>query len=96
MDALNIDIDRFDWNTNLHVVIVNGVITDRRLLGKNIQTNISARNARDYGWDKCQICGDIYILNRPKRSLELHNKSAIHRNALDNQKSSKRIVETEE
>lgn len=96
MDALDINIDRFDWAINQHVVIVNGVITDRRLLGKSIQTNVSARNARDYGWEKCEICGDIYNLNRVKRTLEMHVKSEIHRNAVANQKSFKRIAETEE
>ena len=82
MDALDINIDRFDWTTNQHIVIINGVITDRRLLGKSIQTNISAKNSEKYGWTKCEVCNDIYILNRPKRSLELHLKSAIHMKAL--------------
>jgi len=30
---MDIDIDNFDWQSNKDIVIVNGVLMDRRLMG---------------------------------------------------------------
>jgi hypothetical protein len=68
---MNINLDTFDWGRNKHVCIINGVITDRRMVGNSIKTSHynTARKIRDSGWENCPICGDLC----PKKLLRTNH-----------------------
>ena len=59
---MNVNLDKFDWNRNRHLCIINGIITDRRLMGNsiNLPSYRTARRGREYGYENCPICGELY------------------------------------
>lgn len=71
---MDINIDTYNWQDNKDIAIINGVITDRRLMGANIRGIACyrfARNAQKHGHHFCDVCGSRFTNN-------MHNHRAIH------------------
>jgi hypothetical protein len=84
MDLSNIDIDTYSWEDNKDIVIVNGVLVDRRVLGANIKGIACfrfAKNAMKYGCSVCDVCGTRYT-NDMYKHRATHERSKKHRDAL--------------
>ena len=94
---MDIDIDTFCWEDNKDIVIVNGVIMDRRLMGasiKGIACYRFAKNAQQYGHHICEVCGARFT-NDMYRFRATHNRSKKHRDAVEGKiviKKKRRVV----
>ena len=93
MQALDIDIDSYSWDDNQDIAIINGILTDRRLLGAAIQGVTAyafARNSIKYGNSMCPICNTRYTLDRNIGKSSNHEMSKKHQNALNKKVTHKR------
>lgn len=84
MDLSTIDINSYDWHNNNDIVIINGVMTDRRLMGCNIRGQASYRfaaNSAKWGDDVCKVCGSRFTLNMYGH-MPNHIRTLKHQNAL--------------
>ena len=93
MQALDIDIDTYDWDNNQDIAIINGVLTDRRLLGASIQGVTAyafARNSQKHGHAMCPICNTRYTLDRNIGKSSNHEMSKKHQDALNKKVTIKR------
>ena len=91
---MDINIDTYDWSKNKDVVIINGVITDRRLMGSGVQapSYTFARNACDYGSGTCELCGVFYAKTKTGRHMGNHLQSRKHMESLKGETPIKRRV----
>ena len=83
--GLPVNLDTFDWNKNKHLCIINGIITDRRLMGNsiNLPSYRTARRGREYGYENCERCGELYA-----KSLRCnHNVSRVHMDFIKGEKA---------
>ena len=84
MDLSNIDINSYDWGSNKDIVIVNGVLMDRRVMGSNIKGVACfrfAKNAVKYGCSVCEICGTRYTNDMYKHRAS-HERTKKHQDAV--------------
>ena len=84
MDLSNIDINSYDWESNKDIVIINGVLMDRRLMGSNIKGIACyrfAKNGMKYGCSVCDICWTRYT-NDMYNHRASHERTKKHQNAL--------------
>ncbi len=82
---MDIDIDNFDWQSNKDIVIVNGVLMDRRLMGANIKGVACyrfAKNAMKHGCSVCDVCG-VRFTNDMYKHRASHERTQKHRDAVE-------------
>ena len=86
MDKIvSIDIDQHDWETNKHLIFINGKLMDARTAGGNVigPSFRFAHNVRDTGMSYCDLCHEFYAGCYSNRVSGNHARSRMHQDALN-------------